>query len=92
MSIDFRETAPAAAFKDMYKNHPEESIWSGLASGVPGDVRGLEYLHKKYGVSRKYIFPGPEAKMLKVLPWKAVVNPAAHVALYGFEGNYRDFQ
>jgi gamma-glutamyltranspeptidase/glutathione hydrolase len=49
-SLDFRETAPAAAYKDMYKHDPYASVFSGLASGVPGDVRGLEYLHQKYGV------------------------------------------
>jgi len=48
---DFREAAPAAAFEDMYKDNIEASVRGGLASGVPGDVRGLEYLHKKYGVS-----------------------------------------
>ncbi len=50
-SIDFRETAPAAAYEDMYKNYSIGSIQSGLASGVPGEIRGLEYLHHKYGVS-----------------------------------------
>jgi gamma-glutamyltranspeptidase / glutathione hydrolase len=49
-SIDFRETAPAAAYKDMYKNFAIGSILGGLASGVPGEIRGLEYLHNKYGV------------------------------------------
>lgn len=34
----------------MYENNVEGSVWSGLASGVPGDLRGLEYLHNKYGV------------------------------------------
>jgi gamma-glutamyltranspeptidase len=29
--IDFRETAPAAAFQDMYKNNTEASIYGGLA-------------------------------------------------------------
>jgi gamma-glutamyltranspeptidase/glutathione hydrolase len=47
---DFRETAPAAAFEDMYQGNIEGSVRTGLASGVPGDVRGLEYLHNKYGV------------------------------------------
>ncbi|PVH81756.1 gamma-glutamyltransferase [Cadophora sp. DSE1049] len=67
-SIDFRETAPAAAFQDMYKDNPMASVISGLASGVPGDLRGLEYVHNKYGA----------------LPWRAVCNPAVHVARYGF--------
>jgi gamma-glutamyltranspeptidase/glutathione hydrolase len=29
--IDFRETAPAAAFQDMYKNNTNASIYGGLA-------------------------------------------------------------
>ncbi|KAK6579520.1 hypothetical protein PZA11_007756 [Diplocarpon coronariae] len=48
-SIDFRETAPAAAHRDMYQHDPAASVVGGLASGVPGDLRGLEYLHRKYG-------------------------------------------
>jgi hypothetical protein len=35
----------------MYNNDVYGSIRGGLASGVPGDLRGLEYLHKKHGVS-----------------------------------------
>lgn len=50
-SIDFRETAPAAAFQDMYKDNVNASILGGLAVGIPGELRGLEYLHKKHGVS-----------------------------------------
>jgi gamma-glutamyltranspeptidase / glutathione hydrolase len=49
-SIDFRETAPAAACENMYKDYTIGSIIGGLASGVPGEIRGLEYLHHKYGV------------------------------------------
>ena len=51
-SKDFRERAPAAAFENMYQGNWMGSVISGLASGVPGDVKGLEYLHSKYGVSR----------------------------------------
>lgn len=29
--IDFRETAPAAAFQDMYNNDTDASIYGGLA-------------------------------------------------------------
>ena len=32
--IDFRETAPAAAYEDMYKNNTEASIFGGLARQV----------------------------------------------------------
>ncbi|KAI9891767.1 MAG: hypothetical protein M1814_002331 [Vezdaea aestivalis] len=68
-NIDFRETAPAAAFEDMYKEDVNLSMFGGLASGVPGELRGLEYLHKHYGV----------------LPWYDVVVPTVHVARCGFE-------
>lgn len=37
-------------------------------SGVPGEVRGLEYLHKKYGS----------------LPWSTVMQPAIRTARQGF--------
>ncbi|KAK7421996.1 hypothetical protein QQZ08_009717 [Neonectria magnoliae] len=69
--IDFRETAPAAAFEDMYTNNTSLSLYGGLASGVPGELRGLEYLHRNYGV----------------LPWADVVAPAIRVARYGFTVN-----
>ncbi|PQE07429.1 hypothetical protein CJF30_00007169 [Rutstroemia sp. NJR-2017a BBW] len=52
----------------MFKGNEKGAVFSGLASGVPGDLRGLEYLHKKYGA----------------LPWRAVCNPAVHVARNGF--------
>jgi gamma-glutamyltranspeptidase/glutathione hydrolase len=35
----------------MYNDDVDASLRGGLASGVPGDLRGLEYLHNKYGVS-----------------------------------------
>ena len=37
-------------------------------SGVPGELRGLEYLHKQYGK----------------LPWARIMQPAIHVARDGF--------
>lgn len=82
--IDFRETAPAAAFQDMYEGNPKGSTEGGLAryfpryrncrmtltqsSGVPGELRGLEHMHTKYGV----------------LPWSTVVQPAIRTAREGF--------
>lgn len=69
--IDFRETAPAAAFENMYLNNTEASETGGLASGVPGELRGLHYLHTKYGV----------------LPWETVITPAAKVAHHGWKVN-----
>lgn len=41
------------------------------SSGVPGELRGLEYLHKNYGV----------------LPWATVLSPAIHLARHGFSVN-----
>ncbi|KAL1304857.1 hypothetical protein AAFC00_003781 [Neodothiora populina] len=67
-NIDFRETAPAAAFRDMYQNDTLSSIFGGLASGVPGEVAGLAYLHEKYGK----------------LPWKQVMQGAIEIARDGF--------
>ncbi|KAF2015877.1 gamma-glutamyltranspeptidase-like protein [Aaosphaeria arxii CBS 175.79] len=69
--IDFRETAPAAAFEDMYKNNTDASIEGGLASGIPGEVRGLQYLHENYGK----------------LPWATVLEPAVKVAREGWTVN-----
>lgn len=40
-------------------------------SGVPGEIRGLEYVHKNYGV----------------LPWADVMAPAINVARFGFTVN-----
>jgi gamma-glutamyltranspeptidase/glutathione hydrolase len=69
--IDFRETAPAAAFQDMYKNNEQASLTGGLASGVPGEVRGLQRLHENYGK----------------LPWATVLQPAIEVARNGWRVN-----
>lgn len=69
--IDFRETAPAAAFEDMYKNNEAASLEGGLASGIPGEVRGLQRLHTNYGK----------------LPWATVLKPAVNVARKGWRVN-----
>ncbi|KAL3475211.1 gamma-glutamyltranspeptidase [Aspergillus californicus] len=66
--IDFRETAPAAAYEEMFNNNTKAATSGGLASGVPGELRGLEYLHAKYGS----------------LPWSVVVQPAINTARDGF--------
>ncbi|KAJ6000862.1 Gamma-glutamyltransferase [Penicillium waksmanii] len=67
--IDFRETAPSAASQDMYDVNANLSIYGGLASGVPGQLRGLEHIHTKYGV----------------LPWNSLVQPSIQLARYGFQ-------
>ena len=63
-SIDFRETAPALANKTMYIQNPQSSMFGGLAVGVPGELRGLEEAHKRWGK----------------LSWAELVLPSAQLA------------
>jgi len=66
--IDFRERAPTAAFQNMYNNNTDASLYGGLASGIPGELRGLELLHSQYGS----------------LPWRKLVEPSILLARHGF--------
>lgn len=74
--IDFREKAPGKATRDMYLDADgkptRDSIIGWRASGVPGTVRGLALLHKKYGK----------------LKWKDVVMPSVKLARNGFTLSY----
>lgn len=45
--IDYRETAPAAATKDMYRKNT--SHYGHKVVGVPGTVRGLALAHARFG-------------------------------------------
>jgi gamma-glutamyltranspeptidase/glutathione hydrolase len=45
-ALDFRETAPIEAKRDMFAKTPPQGA---LAAGVPGTVAGLEALHAKFG-------------------------------------------
>ncbi len=69
VALDFRETAPAAARRDMYLDKtgrviPGVSTLTAKSSGVPGTVRGLAELWRCYGR----------------LPWKKLVEPAVCLA------------
>src|SRR5947208_14121755 len=71
-TLDFRETAPAAATRTMYldaQGQPVEnaSLVGPLAAGVPGSPAGLWELHRKLGK----------------LPWAQVVAPARQLAADG---------
>ena len=71
--IDYRETAPNAAHRDMYLDAQgqviaNKSIYGIHASGVPGSVAGMWLAHKKHGT----------------LPWKTLVQPAVTLADQGF--------
>lgn len=47
--INFRETAPAAARKNMYHGDRLLSQKGGLSVSVPGEVRGYEVAHQRFG-------------------------------------------
>jgi len=73
-ALDFRETAPALARKDMYLDEnkdviPGKSLVGHLACGIPGSVDGMEKAFKKYS---------------KLKDWKALVQPAIDLAANGF--------
>jgi gamma-glutamyltranspeptidase/glutathione hydrolase len=75
--IDFRERAPNAASRDMYIDPAtgkptEDSLVGYRASGIPGTVRGFDYVHEKYGKK----------------PWKELVEPAVRLARDGFPVSY----
>jgi gamma-glutamyltranspeptidase/glutathione hydrolase len=72
-AIDYRETAPAAATRDMYLDPagnvvPGRSLDSALAAGVPGTVAGMALAHRRFGTR----------------PWKELVEPAVRLAEDGW--------
>ncbi|HSO40278.1 MAG TPA: gamma-glutamyltransferase [Labilithrix sp.] len=73
-ALDFRETAPAAATRDMYLDttgKPKPEAREGIKSvGVPGSVAGLWELHQKLGS--------------KKLTWAQLLAPAIALADGGF--------
>ncbi|CAM3879254.1 gamma-glutamyltranspeptidase [Pseudoalteromonas mariniglutinosa NCIMB 1770] len=71
--IDYRETAPSAAHRDMYLDDKgnviaNKSVYGIHASGVPGSVAGMWLAHQKHGT----------------LDWKTLVQPAVKLAEQGF--------
>lgn len=68
--INFRETAPTAASKNMYLDKEgnlikDASLYGYLASGVPGTVKGLDSALEKYGtLSRKDVM-APAIKLAR---------------------------
>ncbi len=71
--LDYRETAPKAATKDMYLDGQGEvvenlSLVGAKAVGVPGTVMGLWTAHQRFGK----------------LKWETLLQPAIHYAEQGF--------
>lgn len=64
--MDFREEAPASAYTDMFKNDTSQT--GGKSVGIPGELKGLEYMHKKFGI----------------LPWKRLLQPSITLARDGW--------
>ncbi len=65
--LDFRERAPAAATRDMFRAPDVSSTDGWLAAAVPGTVRGLWHLYRRHGR----------------LPWARLVSPAIRIAREG---------
>lgn len=75
-ALDYRETAPAGAFRDMFLGDDGEpdnnkSRYSGLAIGVPGTVAGFAAAFEKHGSGK--------------VTWEQLVAPAIALAENGIE-------
>jgi gamma-glutamyltranspeptidase / glutathione hydrolase len=80
--IDYRETAPGAATRDMFVGPDGElikgegsSLLGYRASGVPGTVAGMAFALKKYGSGK--------------LTWSELIEPARKLAVDGFVVTHR---
>jgi len=74
-AIDFRETAPARAGRDVFLDTngelvPGLSTQGPLAAGIPGTISGLALAHARYGSGQ--------------LSWSELVEPARQLAADGF--------
>src|SRR5205085_10374396 len=61
--IEYRETAPAAATKTMFKR--DEDVYSHRVVGVPGTVRGLALAHQRFGKLPWQAVVSPAAKLAR---------------------------
>ncbi len=78
-TLDYREKAPALAFRDMYLDSlknviPDLSLNGHLAAGVPGAVAGFFTSHEKLGK----------------LPMSVLIEPAIRLAEKGFPLTTKD--
>lgn len=66
-TLDARETAPAAATKNMYVDNPRAAVEGGLAVAVPGEIKGYWAMHQRYGK----------------LDWKLLIQPTIDLCRKG---------
>ncbi|MEM9832424.1 MAG: gamma-glutamyltransferase [Bacteroidota bacterium] len=73
-ALDFRETAPEAAFRDMFLDENdsvmnEKALYGHLAACTPGTVDGMDQIHQK----------------LATLSFEELIQPAIDLANNGFD-------
>lgn len=67
--LDFRQCAPEGATPELFKTSRTSTSIGGLAVAVPGELKGLEELHKAYGT----------------LPWSRLFKESIELAEGGME-------
>lgn len=77
IALDFRETAPSGATRNMYLDQngkviPDASTVGYRSVAVPGTVPGMALAEKRFGK----------------IGWKRVIEPARRLALYGAHVSY----
>ncbi|XP_071533348.1 scoloptoxin SSD14-like isoform X2 [Panulirus ornatus] len=68
-----RETAPGAAYEDMYHGNSSLMSKGGLAVAVPGDLRGYRALYEKFG---------------GMIPWADLIEPTIKLCEEGHLVNW----
>jgi gamma-glutamyltranspeptidase/glutathione hydrolase/leukotriene-C4 hydrolase len=77
LALIARETAPAAAYKDMFHGNSDTSHYGPLASGVPGFIMGTWELKQKFG--------NPS------ISWESLLKPSYDMCFNGIELNFHAY-
>jgi len=77
LALIARETAPAAAYKDMFHGNANLSHYGPLASGVPGFVMGTWELKQRFG--------NPS------ITWESLLQPAIDLCFKGITVNFHAY-